>query len=339
MYHNHCMYKRKIADLHCDLLVYLLGGNGRTAHDSCSRCSIPQLHEGNVHLQIMAAYVTTNPKSSQQGMSQAQIFEKLPQSHPETFEIIHEKGDIIQKNPRIGIILAFENAAGFCSEEESLEKGWERLLDLEKKNIKVGYISMTWNEENRFGGGAHTMVGLKPDGERLLDFLHQRKTAIDLSHTSDPLAEQIFNYIDKKSLDIPVIASHSNFRAVTEAPRNLPDFIAKEILRRKGIIGLNFVKSFVGNNPESDFVRQLEHGLELGAKDHLSLGADFFFVGDIPPSQQKKPEDYFFPSYNDASCYPDVIDLWEKSKLISDPLLDQICHKNLHNFLQTQIFS
>jgi microsomal dipeptidase-like Zn-dependent dipeptidase len=197
---------------------------------------------------------------------------------------------------------------------------------------------MTWNEENRFGGGAHTHVGLKPDGKPLLDFLHQRKIAIDLSHASDPLADQILNYISKKNLDIPVIASHSNFRAVTEAPRNLPDTIAKEILHRKGIIGLNFVKSFVGSDASKDFVRHLEHGLKLGAKDQLCLGADFFYVGDIPPSQRKKPEDYFFSSIGDAGCYQTVIEFWKKSSLVSDSLIDQITHKNLQQFLQTQIF-
>jgi membrane dipeptidase len=333
------MEKRKIADLHCDLLVYLLGEKGRSAHDPICRCAIPQLQAGNVHLQIMPAYVTTNPHSSKEGMSQVKIFEQLPELYPDTFKIIRQQSEISRNDGLIGILLAFENAAGFCSEEEPLDKAWERLLDIEKRNLKVAYISMTWNEENRFGGGAHTEVGLKPDGEQLLQFMDKRKIAIDLSHASDLLAEQILNYITKKNLDIPVIASHSNFRSVTDALRNLPDFIAKEIIYRRGIIGMNFVRYFVGDDPARDFINHLEHGLNLKAQDQLCLGADFFYVGDIPILLQKNQEGYFFSNISDASCYPQVIDIWKNSSLISDPILDQITHSNLQQFLQTQIFS
>lgn len=333
------MKMKKIADLHCDLLVYLNGDNRRTAHDTCCRCAIPQLRAGNVHLQILPAYVVTGSESSQAGMSQADVFEKLPEMYPDTFEIIRKKDRASETNDKIGIMLAFENAAGLCSEGESLDEAWNRLNDLEKRSIKVAYISMTWNEENRFGGGALTMVGLKKDGERLLDFLHERNTAIDLSHTSDPLADQILDYITKKNLHIPIIASHSNFRTVTNVPRNLPDFIAKEIIHRGGVIGMNFVKPFVGPESTDNFIRQLEYGLGLGAEEQLCLGADFFYVGDVPPASQKKPEDYFFSTHGDASCYPSVVNMWQNALQVSDELLDQITHSNLQQFLQTQIFA
>jgi membrane dipeptidase len=328
-----------IADLHCDLLVYLNGDDARTAYDPCCRCAISQLQTGNVKLQILPAYVPVGPKSSIEGMEQARIFEKLPQIYPEIFEIIRTKPQISSESNRIKTIFAFENAAGFCSDEESLELAWERLEDLERKSIKVAYISMTWNEENRFGGGALTSVGLKADGEKLLQFLHKRKTAIDFSHTSDALAEGILNYITKKNLDIPILASHSNFRSVKDVPRNLPDEIAKEILRRKGIIGLNFVKAFVGEDPDEYFVKHLEYGLGLGAEDQLCIGADFFYVDDIPLDKRKKADEYFFSSYGNASCYPNVIDLWKQSPLASEDLLNKITHTNLNQFLQTQIYT
>ena len=108
------------------------------------------------------------------------------------------------------------------------------------------YVSFTWNMENRFGGGALTTVGLKDDGKRLLEVLATNRIAVDLSHASDRLAYDIFNYIDKHKLDMKVIASHSVMRAIHHAPRNLPDEIAKEIIKRKGIIGLNFIAKFIG---------------------------------------------------------------------------------------------
>ena len=73
-----------------------------------------------------------------------------------------------------------------------------------------------------------------------------KKIAIDLSHTSDFLAHDILNYIDKMGLNVRTIASHSNFRKIAEVVRNLTDEIAKEILKRGGVIGFNLFKSFVG---------------------------------------------------------------------------------------------
>ncbi len=319
-----------IADLHCDLLVYLQNGTTRSPHDPASRCSIEQMREGNVRYQILPVYVETNPRSSIQGAEQVDIFRKLPHLYPDAYKIIRD----MNPKEQIGIGLAFENAAGLCNEEEPLEKAWKTLDKLEHDSIKVVYISMTWNEENRFGGGAHTKIGLKSDGMKLLDFLHQRKTAIDLSHTSDPLAEQILNYIEKRSLDIPVIASHSNFRAVENALRNLPDYLAKEIFRRNGIIGMNFVRYFIGKDSTDNFVRQLEHGFKLGGQNQICFGADFFFGDDVSAVHRKPPEVLFFPDFDNSSCYPRVLELWNLPAAIAD----QVAHQNLKHFLQTQIF-
>ncbi len=71
---------------------------------------------------------------------------------------------------------------------------------------------MTHHGENRFGGGNSTGIGLKKDGEALLEYISEKKIAIDLSHTSDALAGDILNYIVKNKLGLSVLASHSNFR-------------------------------------------------------------------------------------------------------------------------------
>lgn len=293
-----------IIDLHCDLLLYLLHNPNGTAYDSVVRCSIPQLQAGNVKLQVMAISTITEPDSEKKGLAQAHIFQNLPSKYPE-FKRMQDSQEAIT------IIPAIENASAFCSEKESLQEGLKRLEKIMQLAGKPLYVSLTWNWENRFGGGtgSDSSIGLKEDGKRLIDVLHAKKIAIDFSHTSDKLADQILQYIDKEQISPSILASHSNFRTIQNAPRNLPDYLAKEIIRRKGLIGINFVRPFVGGDEEKEaFALHVSHALELGGEDHLAFGADFFYENDIPERYRRK-EPYFFKNYGDSSSYPRFLSL------------------------------
>jgi len=197
---------------------------------------------------------------------------------------------------KIHFILAVENGSGLLEENEPLEQSFKR-LDAEEWL----YVSLTWNKENRFGGGNHTDVGLKRDGEHFLEYMSGKQIAIDLSHTSDALADDILNHIHKKNLELVPIASHSNFRSVKDHPRNLPDSVAKEIINLGGVIGINFVRHFVGDRPE-DFTSHIQHALSLGASDNLCLGADFFGGIPLPSIAHLRP--FFQKEFPNSSCYP-----------------------------------
>jgi len=301
-----------IIDLHCDLLCFLAKQEGRSPFDPLSCCSIPQLRQGNVEFQTLAIFTETKKGSSQQGEKQLRAFKSMP------------------KNCGIKFMPAVENASSFFEEDEHLEQGFKRLELAMSEGIRFLYLSLTWNSENRFGGGNASQIGLKDDGKVLLEFLNEHKIAIDFSHTSDPLAHDILHYIDKKKLSLIPIASHSNFRSITHHPRNLPDDIAKEIFRRGGVVGLNFVRAFIGEQP-SDFCRHIHHAISLGGLQHLCLGADFFPEDDIPPElNYLKP--FFFSGFENSSCYLNFCSLL--SSHFSKQDLDLVCCQNFFSFLR-----
>jgi len=268
-----------IADLHCDLLTYLANDSARTPFDSASRCSIPALIAGGVKLQTLAIF-TEN--SHEPARKQAEIFPK------------------IQKNfPEIEFLAAIENASGILSDHEPLPLILKRLEFFAQ--LPLLYISFTWNGENRFGGGAFAQnIGLKSDGKELLRLLHQKKIAVDFSHASDKLAYDILACIDQESLDIPVIASHSNCRKIHPQDRNLPDELILEIIRRKGLIGLNFVRHFIDDHSFFRIRDHAEHILKLGGENTLALGADFFAAEDLPPSRYGLHKSWFFEGFDHA---------------------------------------
>ena len=180
-----------VVDLHCDLLCYLSRHPERTPFDPAARCSIPQLQAGKVQLQILAIFTETTPCSVDEGLDQARLYQELSLRHPHHFRPYEVRWTI----PLISTLLAFENASGFCDEDEPVQRGFQRLEKVVQTIAKPLYVSLTWNTENRFGGGAFApSIGLKEEGKLLLEELDRLHIAVDLSHASDALAHDILDY-------------------------------------------------------------------------------------------------------------------------------------------------
>lgn len=319
-----------IVDLHCDLLFYLDKSKQRTPYDLSSRCAFSQLQRGNVKIQTFAVFTHTEPDSVKIGLNQINLYQNLPKQYSHEIGFLDSKTTM--QTSKISALYAFENASGFCGEDEKLKLGLNRLQEIIKANGKPLYVSLTWNGENRFGVGtkSDSQLGLKEDGKALLEELHQKGIAVDLSHASDRLAVEIIDFINQKNLDIPLIASHSNARSVKDVPRNLPDHIAKEIFRRGGPVGLNFYRPFIGES-EHYFVKHIEHWLSLGGENSIAFGADFFYENDLPLAPGTIP---YMEHYGDAACYNNLLHLLKKELGMSDVLLEKFANRNALRYIE-----
>ena len=319
-----------IYDLHCDLLKYLEEDKQHTPVDSKCPCALPYLRAGGVKFQALPVFHTTDAESVAAGEAQVAAYQQLLASN--AVVPYSSDGDA---GSEISVALAVENAATFCSPEETLQQGLARV---ERWQVEAGpllYISLTWNEENRFGGGSSTDKGLTDEGRVLLDWMAHHKVPVDLSHTSDWLAEGILEYIDAANLSIPILASHSNARSIAGVPRNLPDHLIKEIVTRNGVIGLNLVNFTVGESYEQ-LTDHVAHLFDLGARQNLGFGADFFYEGSMPPSSSGSAS-RFFDELPDASCYPKVIDLLRDKLSLAPIQIDALAHGNVQRFIEAVV--
>lgn len=316
--------KYPIIDLHCDLLEYLEIDSNRTPFDEDALCSFHQLRKGNVKVQVTAIFAPTGQDSWEKGAKQVALFESLVKDPFVSFQNSSAEKNVIHA------LAALENGSTFCSEKENIEEGILRLDRLFSQVKRLFSISLTWNGENRLGGGAFSTIGLKEDGKKVIDWMESKKIAIDISHASDALAEDIFSYLDIKGYALPVIATHSNFRSVIAHPRNLPDRLAKKIFEKKGLMGLNLYPLFVGKKVK-DFLAHVEKGLELGGEDSICFGADYFCTKD-PSYGTVRVE--FFPEAPNASSYPYVIYLMDKELKLPSLLIEKICFRNALSFME-----
>jgi membrane dipeptidase len=288
------------------------------------------LQAGRVRLQTMAFFTPTEPGSAAFALKQAQLFRETLLQNEEVFAPVRPKEleEQIVHGERVALVAAIENASGLIEEEEPLDLAFTRLEQLLELAGPLLYISLTHVDKNRFSGGNFTPgVGLKPDGEELLRYLSGRRIAIDLAHTSDVAAFDILNFIDRQNLHIPVIASHSNFRAVYDNPRNLPQELVQEVVRREGLIGINFLKKFVHPTRPEVLLDHIKYGFEH-APNALSFGADFFQESGI----MEGGESHFHPEHRNATRYQTI--LQELLQQYPAEKLAAISYRNAVAFLQ-----
>jgi microsomal dipeptidase-like Zn-dependent dipeptidase len=320
-----------VADLHCDLLSFMATVPQANPFDPDQiACAIPLLQAGGVRAQVMAIYTDVHPGSMVLARKQADLFAKLLVDQPEV--LCRMDSHFLQhyaEQSHIGVIAAIENAAGLGTEVASWPEIYAQFDLLLEKVGQLAYISLTHHTENRFGGGNYTEgIGLKEDGKRLLDYLAGKSIPIDLSHTSDLLAEGILQHIDRHHLPIPVIASHANFRALWDHKRNLTDEFAKEVIHREGLIGVNFLRAFLDDQQPERLFEHLTYGASLGPRA-ISFGADFFYTQDFPdPSRHP----FYFPLAENASKYPSLLEHLQFT--LDEIALRQLACENVFRFYQ-----
>ena len=236
-----------IIDLHCDLLHYLATQPNATAYDKKGiGATVPYLRAGNVKLQVLAVFTFTEKGSVEVGRKQFDAYQKMLELPEFQSVTTIEAAETILHSDKIGIIPAIESASVLAEEDEPIENAFKRLDEIIEQCGHLMYISFTHHTENRFGGGNYSdNVGLKADGKALLNYMDGKRIAVDLSHTSDNLAIGIMDHIETNALNIPVIASHSNFRTLSDHVRNLPDEFVERLVKFKGLIGMNFLRAYI----------------------------------------------------------------------------------------------
>ncbi len=296
-----------VIDLHCDLLSYLADAadaHPENVHDI--GCALPRLEQGGVVLQVLAIYSGAFGSDAGSVARQIDWFRRLSSDDNRWFCQVREPS---QLNPEtlessVACIAAVEGATALCSDTEDVTVAFTALDELEETTGGVLYIGLMHYGGNRFGGASANGGGLTADGKALLEYLDGRGIAVDLSHASDLVAHDVLDHIDRRRLDLPVMASHSNFRVVRDHPRNLPDDLALEIIRRNGVIGINLLREVVDPTDPAVLEAHIRHGMRLGGDTALCFGADFFFTAGHP---DRNREPFFFAEHEHAGRYPEIL--------------------------------
>ena len=189
-----------------------------------------------------------------------------------------------------------ENNLTLCLCAEDIERAWSQgrraavlsaegheqiaLMGLDRAYAEgVRIVTLTWNYGNALGGSCITEDGLTPQGRQFVKDANEKGVLLDLSHGSDAL------FYDVLSLtSAPVLASHSNSRAVCPHRRNLTDEQFLMLVKNGGAAGINLYSEFVGGKKcdISSLIKHIDHFFSLGGEDHVALGTDFDGCESLP---------------------------------------------------------
>ncbi|MFA6948760.1 MAG: membrane dipeptidase [Eubacteriales bacterium] len=152
----------------------------------------------------------------------------------------------------------------------------------------VKFLTLVWGGYTCIGG-AHN----DPEGRGLTDF--GRQVAVkcfengiipDMSHCSDKLFWECAEL--SKKYGKPIIATHSNSRAICDHSRCLTDDMFRFLVKCGGICGISMVRGHLKKdgwkNPcGTDVIwSHIEHFLSLGGENSVALGTDLDGTSPLP---------------------------------------------------------
>lgn len=167
----------------------------------------------------------------------------------------------------IGVVLHLEGARPLRGD-----------LSLFKILVQLGVrsIGFTWNHGNEVSDGCldRRGAGLTDFGRTLVRSMNRLGVLPDVSHLSDQGVSDVLH-----TSDGPVVATHSNARALVDHPRNLTDDHLRAIAQSGGFVGVCFYPPFLrgdGGRPTvGDVLHQFEYLAELVGTEAIAVGPDF----------------------------------------------------------------
>lgn len=200
---------------------------------------IARLRQGRVGAQFWSVWLPSNftgEAAIKATLEQVDIVKRLVARYPADLELASTAADIerIQKAGRIASLIGAEGGHQIGNSLAALRA---------YRAAGVGYMTLTWNNNNDWADSGTDDAkhgGLTAFGKSVVVEMNRIGMIVDLSHVSEAVMAQALD-----TTKAPVIFSHSNVRALSDHPRNVPDAILKRLPANGGMVMVN---AYPGHN-------------------------------------------------------------------------------------------
>lgn len=237
-------------------------------------------------------------------------FRSWVRAHSDRYLLIETVSDIevARSSDRLGICFDIEGGSALNDTLSMIELYYE---------LGVRWMLVAYNKNNSLGGGCQDDdPGLTSFGRDVLDEMARIGMVACCSHTGFKTAMDVMEYSSN-----PVIFSHSNPLGVWEHPRNIRDQTIKASAESGGVIGVNGIGIFLGNNDAATqtLVRHIDYVVQLVGPEHVGIGLDYVFDQEEVRQFVKDNPETFPPELG----YADGINMAEPEQMpeIADALL------------------
>ena len=274
----------KLFDLHCDTLWAAYHGN-KNLHITPDK-----VKNYDEYKQIFAIFSNANISDDE--------------AYDEFWKILNHSGK--------QTYLAVEGANLLANDITRLDKLY---------SAGIRFLTLVWAGVSCIGGAFGTDAGLTDFGKLTVRRCFEVGIVPDLSHSSEHLFWDTVNIADEYHK--PVIATHSNSRAICKHNRTLTDEMFTAIKNRNGIVGVNLFHTHLSDTEICTIdtvISHIEHFLSLGGESTVCIGSDFDGMSELPDG---------------ISDISDMYKIYDKllSMNYSAELADNIFFNNAQNFI------
>lgn len=255
-----------VIDAHADIVIASTS-LGYISDDGTSKVSPDKLRSGGVDAVVMSIAVGPGPRTDGADVeARAEADEKLAAiqvlliENEDSVEIATTSEEILEINERgkAALILGFQNA-------RSLQKDISAIDEFYAAGVRVfglnhlGHNEFSDSSRPTFDGATGTYEtteehgGLSPLGVEAIERINALGAVVDVSQLSMSATLQTVALSSA-----PVIASHSNVKAISDVTRNLSDEEIDRIGANGGVIHVAAFKAYLLNISEPEFISTLK---------------------------------------------------------------------------------
>lgn len=269
-------------DSHCDTPMLFCKGYELNERSETALVDLHKMHEGALDVATMVAYLKQEERDEDSLQRATVKADELLQGIAdrvcrcgESVVLCDNPAELyaLKKAGKSVIMRGIENGYAIGKELTNIAR-W--------RNMGVVYITLCHNGNNDIcdsarGTGEHG--GLSEFGKSVVREMNRTGMLIDLSHAAESTFWQVLDLSEK-----PVVCSHSSCKALCNHPRNLTDGQLKAIAHKGGVVQLTMYGGFLCEDGEAsltDFIKHLEHAIDVAGIDHVGIGTDFDGDGSI----------------------------------------------------------
>lgn len=269
----------RLIDMHCDTLSLLMKDADADLRKNQFCVDLQKMKKTGSMAQFFACFIHMSKIVGEDRFTKGfqNALEMIARGKKEFSENANQISLVTSYHELVKNVNAGKMSAFLTIEEGGIvENDMSRLEVLYEEGVRL--MTLLWNGENCIGypnsRDAEVMKkGLKPFGIETLERMNELGVMIDVSHMSDGGFWDVLRYSRK-----PVVASHSNARALCPHPRNLTDEMIRALAEHGGVAGLNFYPYFVNESGKADIhdlIRHIEHMYDVGGEEFVAIGTDF----------------------------------------------------------------
>jgi membrane dipeptidase len=239
------VHRRAVAiDLHADTVQFMVDeGADINRRLSTTHLDAVRMREGGLDAQFFSIWVEPNlyggggARAVARADEQIAAVRALAERSPGTWVLASTAADIRRAadEGRLAALIGLEGGYAIDEKLENVERYYR---------MGVRYISPAWTNSLSWAGSSGDAAGrargLNDFGRAVVREMNRLGIMVDVSHVSDKTFADIVETSTK-----PVIASHSNARAIVNHPRNLTDEQIRALARTGGVVCVVFYPAFV----------------------------------------------------------------------------------------------